>query len=386
MLSLRRNAGTPRRGRRSHDRDVPWRRRLPWLLLLVLGIALRATAPHVAIVRDAYAGTFYPLVSRGLGAATGWIPFSVAEPALVILTLLLLLSVYRGVRRVRLGQRRFTNLAACGAVNALALAGLAYGGAMVLWGVNYHRVPLTQELGYDAAEPSPDELRALAAELVEATNATRGEVLEDGGVMRLPDIPTRALARAPRGFERAAQLYEPLTRGYAGRAKRSLLFSSVLSYLGLAGMFVPYTAEPTVNGLLPDAELPFTACHEIAHQMGYAREDEASFVGYLVCARHPDPDYRYSANLAALRYALSALGDVSEADRREIVGQLRPEVLRDLAALRTFWERYESKVSDVGERVNDLYLKAQGQTTGTASYGAMVDLLLAQRRASRSAG
>ena len=372
------------RERRFHDRDVPWRRRLPWLLLLVLGIALRATAPHVAIVRDVYAGTFYPLASRALGALTGWIPFSVAEFAAVALVIGFTISAYRGLRRVRLGQRHWTNLAACSAVNALALAGFVYGGAMVLWGVNYHRSPLAQELGYDAVSPSADELRQLAAELVEATNATRGEVLEDGGVMRLPDTPTRTLARATRGFERATQVYEPLTRGYAGRAKRSLLFSSALSYLGLAGIFVPYTAEPTVNGLLPDPELPFTACHEIAHQMGYAREDEASFVGYLACARHPDPDYRYSANLAALRYVLSALGEVSETDRRDLVPRLRPEVQRDLAALRAFWERYESRISEVGERVNDLYLKSQGQAAGVLSYGAMVDLLLAERRASKS--
>jgi hypothetical protein len=372
----------PPRARRSHDRDLPWRRRSPWLLLLVVGIALRLAAPRSSIVRDAYAGTFYPLVSRALGAATGWIPFSVAEPAAVILLLLLVLLAYRGLRRVRLGQRGLLNLAACGAVNALAIAGLAYGGAMVLWGGNYHRVPLAEELGYDAAEPSADELRALASQLLDSTNATRGEVLENGGVMRLPDTPSEALARAPRGFARAAQLYEPLTRGYAGRAKRSLLFSSALSYLGLAGVFVPWTAEPTVNGLVPDAELPFTACHEIAHQMGYAREDEASFVGYLACARHPDPDYRYSANLAALRYVLAALGPD---DRRALAAALRPEVQRDLATLRAFWERYESKLSAVGERVNDLYLKSQGEPEGVASYGAMVDLLLAQRRASRDA-
>jgi len=354
-------------------------------VLLAVGLGLRFAAPQLPAVRDAYAGTLYPLLSRGLGALTGWVPFSLAEPAVLAVVLGLVISAYRGLRRVRLGQRRLRNLAACGAVNALALAGLGYGGAMVLWGVNYHRTPFAAEMGYDVSPPSTDELRALAAELVDATNATRGEVLEDGGVMRIPDTPARALARAPRGFERAAQTYEPLTRGYAGRAKRSFLFSSALSYLGLSGVFVPYTAEPTVNGLLPDPALPFTACHEIAHQMGYAREDEASFVGFLACTRHPDPDYRYSGYLSAARTTLGALRQASPEDHRDLLARLRPEVLRDLALLHAFWARYESKASAVGARVNDMYLKAQGQAAGTASYDAVVDLLAAHRRATREA-
>ena len=372
-------------GRRSHDRDLPWRGRSPWLLLLVLGLGLRFGAPRSDIVRDAYSGTIYPLLSRGLGAMTGWVPFSIAEPALIALVVALVLSAYRGARRVRLGQRRLSNLAGCAAVNALALVGLGYGGGMVLWGGNYHRTPVAVELGYEVSAPSTEELVALADDLVEATNATRGEVLEDGSGMRLPDSPSAALARARRGFDRAAQEYEPLTRGYAGRAKRSFLFSAAISYLGLSGMFVPYTAEPTVNGLLPDAALPSTACHEIAHQLGYAREDEASFVGFLACTRHPDPDYRYSGHLAAMQQALGAVRDAAPERHREIVARLRPEVLRDLARIRGFWERYESKASALGERVNDLYLKTQGQGAGVRSYDAVVDLLVAHRRATRAA-
>jgi len=356
---------------------------MPWLVLLAAGIALRLAAPRVPVVRDAYAGTIYPLLSRGLGALTGWVPFSIAEIVAVAIGLGAMFALGRALRRVRLGQRRLTNVAACGGINLLALAGLGYGGAMVLWGGNYYRTPFAEEARYDASPAAVTELRDLAAELVEATNATRGEVLEENGVMRVPDTPTRALGRARLGFERASQTYEPLTRGYAGRAKRSLLFSTALSYLGLSGVFVPFTGEPTVNGLLPDSSLPFTACHEIAHQMGYAREDEASFVGFLAATRHPDPDYRYSGYLAATRYVLAALGEVSPDDRRALADRLRAEVRRDLAAQRTFWDRYDSPVTDVGERVNDLYLKAQGQAAGTRSYGEMVDLLVAHRRSSR---
>ena len=44
--------------------------------------------------------------------------------------------------------------------------------------------------------------------------------------------------------------------------------------------------------------------------------------------------------------------------------------------------RYESRAGAVQEKVNDAYLRAQGQE-GVTSYGRMVDLLLAERRARR---
>ncbi len=356
---------------------------MPWLLLLVAGLALRLTAPRFAVVRDAYAGTFYPLLARGLGALTGWVPFSLAEMGALVLAIGVLSSATSAVWHLVTGQRGLRNVAARGVVNLLALAGFGYGGTMLLWGGNYFRTPFAAEMLYDASPASALELRDLGRELVEAANETRGEVLEEAGVMRLGDPPAHALGRARLGFERAAQSYEPLTRGYAGRAKRSFLSSTGLAYLGLSGVFVPFTGEPTVNGLIPDASLPFTACHEIAHQMGYAREDEASFVGFLACKRHPDPDYRYSGYLAAARYVLAALREVSPEEHSALLERFRPEVRRDLAALRAFWERYESPVEEIGTRVNDLYLKAQGQATGTRSYGEMVDLLVAHRRASR---
>ena len=53
---------------------------------------------------------------------------------------------------------------------------------------------------------------------------------------------------------------------------------------------------------------------------------------------------------------------------------------RDLAALAAWSRRYRSTLSEVGSAVNDTYLRAQGQAAGVASYGRMVDLLIAERR------
>jgi len=62
----------------------------------------------------------------------------------------------------------------------------------------------------------------------------------------------------------------------------------------------PFTGEANVNISMPHTSIPFTACHEMAHQIGFAREDEANFIAYIACKNHPSPDFQYSGILSAL--------------------------------------------------------------------------------------
>ena len=53
-------------------------------------------------------------------------------------------------------------------------------------------------------------------------------------------------------------------------------------------------------------------------------------------------------------------------------------VKRDLVADDDFWEKYNGKIQKISNTVNNSYLKSNGQSDGTESYGRMVDLLLVQ--------
>ena len=80
------------------------------------------------------------------------------------------------------------------------------------------------------------------------------------------------------------------------------------------------------------------------------------------------------------------LGALAVADRpayRDALDGITPAMRRDLLALTAWHKRYESPLGEVQEKVNDAYLKSQGQADGVRSYGRVVDLLLAERRARR---
>jgi len=334
-------------------------------------------------VERGYSEGLYRSIAAATARATGSIPFSLAEWVVGAALLAVGWAVVRLALRLarERGHRRRMAMRATG--TALGAAGAAYLVFLLGWGLNYAREPFAVLAGLDASPAGTAELRAVCASLVEAANALRTGLPEDAqGVMRLPDGLRGAAARAEKGYGEAALVHSVL----AGRARRAkpLVASRAFSYLGITGIFFPFTGEANVNADVPDPDLPFAMAHELGHAHGFAREDEAGYVGYLACRFHPDADFRYSGALAASVYALNALWTVDRAGHRQLTERRSAAVRRDLQALQRWSDRYSGRVSRVSRSVNNAYLRSQGQAEGVRSYGRMVDLLIAERRRSRT--
>jgi hypothetical protein len=343
---------------------------------LAVGAALQAAAALApSLVEHYYSQGVFPGVQRVQSYLTGWTGFPVGEFLLVVLVVVGLAGV---VRAIGPGGRRGARLLSFLGGVAIASA-VTYWGFLLLWGLNYGREPFGELAGLDTAPASADELEALSRHLVEEANVARTLVQEDEtGVMRVGRGRAGTLVRAEPGFHAAARLY-PFLDGPRVRPKL-LLLSPLASHLGISGIYNPFTGEANVNSTLPDPDLPFATSHEIAHQRGFAREDEANYVGYLACRLHPDPDFRYSGLLSATLYVQQALLGARRRAADTIEKIRSAGVRRDIRALQAWAERYEGPVRDAGEKVNDAYLKTQGQAGGLQSYGRVVDLLLAERR------
>ena len=74
--------------------------------------------------------------------------------------------------------------------------------------------------------------------------------------------------------------------------------------MGFGGYLNPFTLEIQVNSLMPKTSLAITIPHEQAHQLGYAAENEANFIGFLACIYNKDLYYQYTGYSFALRYCL----------------------------------------------------------------------------------
>ena len=352
-------------------------------LLPLTALVQNLAARFPQLVETIYSRGAYPVIARIVTIATGWIPTSLAELLVAAILIWIAWSLVRTIAQLVRKQRSVLDAVLHGSVTVLALAGSVYASGTFLWGLNYQRTPLAVSVGFDNSSGSVEELRSLSRRLIAEANALREQVGEDRqGVMRLHAGRREALGRSRLGFDRLQEEYSVLDGRFVGRPK-GVLFSSLMSWFGPSGIYIAQTAEPNVNMRLPHTRFASTACHEMAHQMGFAREDEASFIGYLAARLHPDVDFRYAGTLRALGYVLRALAQADHDSYRAILDSCSEGVKRDRTAERAFALRHEWAWSKASRRINDAYLKSQGQTAGVHSYGKVVDLLIADQRRRR---
>jgi hypothetical protein len=113
----------------------------------------------------------------------------------------------------------------------------------------------------------------------------------------------------------------------------------------------------------------------MAHQRGYAREDEADFIAFLVCTKSSNPYVRYSGYLGALR-VLGVLLRVAPERYRDVVSALGDGPRADLRARAQFWARYEGRLASLGQGVNHVYLKINGVRSGVRNYNEASALIV----------
>ena len=176
-------------------------------------------------------------------------------------------------------------------------------------------------------------------------------------------------------MEKLAEAF-PSLKGYYPMPKK-VAVSEILSYQGLTGVYSPFTIEANYNGDMTPYNIPFTTCHELSHLRGFMEEKEANFIAFLACIGSDRTDFQYSGYLSGWVYCMNALYRTDYETWQEVRVQLDEDAEPDLAANNAFWDRYEGPVSKTAERINDTYLKVNGQADGVKSYDRMVDLVVA---------
>lgn len=370
-------------------------RKLVLLVFWPLGALLSWLTAYMPYqVEDYYASGFSKAVSKFLSLSTGIIPFSLAEVLVWLLAIGLLCGLIRLVvckinclitkkdayksnynSNKKGPEGLFSYL-----YKILVFLGAVYFCFILIWGLNYNRLSFAEIAGFGVERASDKELEELCEKLIIRANDQRSSLNEDEqGVLQIEGKFLTITSLAPVAFSKAATIY-PELGGEFGKPK-PVFFSVLMSYTGISGIYFPFTGEANVNVDIPDSMLPATTCHEMAHQRGFAREDEASYIAWVVCNNSGDPVFRYSGTLSALIYAMNALYDNAPDRARVLQEKYSAGVRRDLQEISEYWKKYEGKIEEVTSDVNDAYLKSNRQEEGIKSYGRMVDLLLAEQKA-----
>ena len=356
------------------------------LLLLPLALVINFLGSKFPNIVDKYYSSFidkYTVII--LSKISGIFPFSLYEVTMYLIVFSIVLFIINLIKTLITNKGYIFILLKNSILNILSIVSIGYFLFIVLWGLNYNRTPLyetlianfnnTHNANVVIEGHTTKELANLYKFLINKTNETRKLVEEDkNGVMKANSNYKGIISRAQLGYDNIIDFLPVLSGDYA--KPKYVLSSKLMCYTGITGIYFPFTGEANINIEVPDLYLPSTTIHEMAHQRGFASEDEANFIAYLGSINHPDVDFNYSGYMLAMIHTSNALYSADYDTYVKLSKNISDEVRRDLKNNREFWKKYEGKVDDISNKFNNSYLKANGVEEGTASYGKMVDLLL----------
>lgn len=355
-------------------------KKLVVIFLVPIGMLLSFIASqYPSTIETIYSTGIYRPIGQILSNITSIVPTSTAELILASIVIFIIWRIILLIIHLYKQSKERKYLFINFIINIIVTISITYFSFILLWGFNYYRLPFSTISKLEVKPSTTKELEELCLNLVERANTLRDLVKEDSnGVMQFSSSYRDVFAKAYKGFENASKLYPELGGKYG--PPKGVQLSSLMSYTGITGVYFPFTGEANVNISIPDFDIPATASHEMAHQRGFAREDEANYIAYLTCIMHPDIDFQYSGTLLALISSTNALYGQDQAAFKELRTKYNEGLNRDLHALNEYWKQYEGLVNEVSNKINDSYLKANNQSDGVKSYGRMVDLLLAEYR------
>lgn len=363
------------------DKGIRSRSALFWGLLLVTAVLLQVMARQVSGFAEWYAESVYPWLMHALGSISSLFSFALDEVLIYAMTVGAGSYVVYGIFRI--WRRRITAGGwGVDTIRRLLKAGILWFLAFtVTCGINYHRTPFSQLAELPMEASTVDELEELCLWLTEEIEKTAAAVRirEDG----LTDLPEEMEDKTRDAMQGLGEQY-PALAGWYPRAKP--VFSwKVLSLEFLEGIFGPYTMEAHYNPDIPAYNQPAVLCHELSHLKGFMREDEANYIAYLACSGSEDANLQYSGLLLAYTHGINALYKADYERFAAVRSLLCEQADRDYAYHRVYWAQYEGPVSEISDKVNDTYLRANAQQEGSRSYGRMVDLLLGEYRQQKKA-
>lgn len=358
-----------------------------WILTLpLLGLALATriililAANNPNLVENLYSSSIYPYIGKFLSLISGLIPFSIAEILLFSLILFFVIAIIRTIRRPGLvfnNIPRFLHY-------LLRSFAIIYVLFYLLWGFNYYRQDYLVLAEINDSQTSYSELKELTAFMIEKSNEIRESLAEDDNGILLVQEDLYELGKIANDGFADYKLGNIDLGGKYGRVKPVLL-SKYMSYTGIAGIYIPFTSEATINIDIPNHSLLSTISHEIAHQRGFAKEDEANFIAYKANINNPDERFQYSGYYLAMSHLMNQIYRENKDDYMLLYTQLSDGVKRDMDFARDYWVAKEGKVKESANRMNDNYLKANNQSEGVKSYNGVVRLLLAEYKDQKKA-
>ncbi len=337
------------------------------ILLLVQILMLHVLGYFSTVVESFYSNGIYIWISGFSRKLFGSIPFSVGDILYFILIAYILWQIWKSRQTWKLQWKNHI-------LSVLSFLSVFYFCFHLLWATNYHRVTLSDKMKIPT-EFTDADLLSFTKKMIVKTNALQFEIAKsDSGKVTIPYSQDQIFEMTVLGYQNLAKRHSFFA--YNRHSIKKSIISWPLTYMGFAGYLNPFTNEAQVNYLLPMYSFPLTTNHEMAHQIGYASESEANFIGFLASVHNDDLYIQYSGYAFALRYCLGIWQDQDEATFKKLMATVHPGIRKNFQESRDFWESHQTFIAEGFHVFYDHFLKINKQEQGLDSYGRFINLVV----------
>ena len=340
-------------------------------ILLIASIIIKLYSANAVRVEENYSTGLYGRIVAVLRLLFGWAPFSVGD---ILYGLFSIWLIWKLVKLVKLAWQRKATADGFikGLLKSITIFLLLYIIFNGLWGINYNRKGIAYQLGLKMEQYSLEDLKNINALLIAKVNGAKQSLISSKAV-----YPSSAqlFARVKDNYEAISNTYPFLK--YDHQSLKPSLWGWLGNYVGFTGYYNPFTGEAQVNTAVPKFLQPYTACHEVAHQLGYAKEMEANFVGYLAASASADTLFQYSVYLDLFLYSNRNLYHSDSASASFYAKQLSPAIKNDIEEWRAFNKKHKNPIEPIIRWMYGKYLENNQQPQGVLSYDEVTSFLIA---------
>ncbi len=335
------------------------------LALVIQVIIVKTLAFFPEFIETYYSNGLYQWTSKLFRWVFGWLPFSFGDIFYTFSIIYIIRWFFKNRWRLIKDFKGWI-------IDVFSAISIIYFAFHFLWALNYYRQPLHKNLSLEA-DYTTEQLIAVTKNLIEKSNAIHQKIIaNDSSKVELPYSKKDILKMTPLGYTNLEKDYPHLA--YSPTSLKTSLYSLPLTYMGFSGYLNPLTNEAQVDRLIPPFKFPTTASHEIAHQLGYAAENEANFIGALAAIYHDDIYFNYSGYTFALRHCLFEIYRRDPDSYYNLVETIHYGIIKNYQEVQVFWDSYQNPLEPIFKETYDSFLIANNQAKGMQSYSYVVAL------------
>lgn len=345
---------------------------------IFLGLIAYLISMLVSVFQGLVDDIYYRGIFQGLRVlydyTLGFLPF----PMVYLLFFALVVFIVQHFRKIQIewDSNKITASLWMGTLHLISMFGMVGFAFYMLWGYNYQRTPIDQELGLNfnseiEDQELLDEVAIITKHMLNARKAIKKDQLSIG----LEDLP-RNLEREVR--ENLSLVLNEMGYPTHGRPRvRVLAPRGILLRISTAGVYIPFVCEGHIDAGLHPIQRPYTMAHEMTHAYGFTDEGVCNFIAFLACNKSENPLLKYSALRVYWQYLLNQIYKAYPEEYANTRKLLPISIKKDFKEVREYMDRYPDIMPVVRDKIYDSYLKSHGVKSGISSYSQIVRMMMA---------